>query len=98
MVKGEPQIAPAQTGPLEKLEVAVESLVQGFVKSVVADGKSIYDGIRHYVAGDVIEMSSVEADAFRAKGFLVDPNAPAAPVGDGPVFEATDGPSVKPAS
>lgn len=72
----------------DKLEVKL-------VKAVVAEGRTVTVGKKEFGPGKTVELASDEADHLRARGFLVDPDAPEVTRGNGPVFGVADGPQVK---
>jgi hypothetical protein len=64
-------------------------------KAIVAKGRTVYVGRKPVHAGDEIELATDEAAWLRSNGFLVDPEATPIPVGDGPNFGSSEGPTVK---
>ena len=67
------------------------------VEVEVAKGRTVYDGSlkRPVGAGSKMKLEKSEAVWLRSHGFLVDPGAEVIPIGDGPNFGTTEGPSVK---
>ena len=70
----------------KKVETAQGEVARG--RTVVIKGKS-------FGPGEKISLESEEINRLRELGFLVDPNAPEIPRGEGPTFEAKEGPGVK---
>ncbi|MDA8230153.1 MAG: hypothetical protein M0006_02320 [Magnetospirillum sp.] len=60
----------------------------------VAPGRTVWNGGRKHGPGDSLGVEAAEAKRLRALGFLVDPAAPALPVGQGPTFSPAEGPTV----
>jgi hypothetical protein len=66
-----------------------------FVKAVVAAGRTVNNGKHAFGPGREVSLPAAEIDQLRARGFLVDPNAPKAARDNGPTFSPKSGPSIR---
>jgi hypothetical protein len=64
-------------------------------KAIVAKGRTVTVGERNFGPGKEVSLPADEVKKLAAGGFLVDPNAPELPRGEGPVFSVKEGPSIK---
>lgn len=86
---------PESSGSSEKsLFESIEEDVDQLVEVVVADGRSIWDGIKHHLSGAKLMVSRDEADALKRKGAVQDPQASSVPKGKGPSFTPESGPKI----
>ncbi len=67
-------------------------------KAVVANGRTVFAGDKRYGPGAEVSLPAEEIATLRSLGFVVDPDAKAAPASDGPTFDSKEGPSVQVAS
>lgn len=64
------------------------------VEAVVASGHTVSEAGKNYGPGQTVTVEEGEAERLLALGFLVKPDAPVIPTGDGPTFTPSGGPSV----
>jgi len=65
------------------------------VEATVAPGRTIYSGGKKHRPGDKVELTVTEASRFLRLGHVLDEKAGPLPIGNGPTFHSSDGPSVK---
>lgn len=65
------------------------------VEHVVASGRTVRVDGKHYGPGAKVAVSAEDAKHLLERGFLHNPKAEAANVGNGPTFAAEDGPSIQ---
>ncbi len=63
--------------------------------AVVAERRTVMVEGKECAPGTEVVLPMREIRRLRSQGYPVDPNAKKIPVGNGPVFRATEGPSLK---
>ena len=65
------------------------------LKAIVAKGRTVVVGRQSVPEGKEVTLPEDEIASLRASGFLVDPDAPEIPRGDGPAFRSNEGVGIR---